>query len=659
MNLGRKIIKSLAGIALLAALAAGVVLFSAARAYAEEDEALTGYAWQKVGDANASVCMYSIGSGKLLVSGTSGNAVIVYTETGATSDFGYAVLSAYVVSEGDFFFSENSGGSYYLRRCTNGVVSDPMTCEISDPRRLAGKGNDVYAFYRELANYDSVSNTWKKINIDSSLATATFTSGQCTSGFLYLPGKYGTGTSGKAILYRYDRTAGTWENLSPDAVNPTGSATFSSKCMWAMDDDSVIMIVFSNSGYRNTVYSYKNGQWGQERTVGLGLNKPLSGTYVNGNSILGSGILINSEGEHHFFNGEGWVDFSGPPDLGTISDTNVCAGTDGSIYSYVSDGTYLSIYKLVSAVAADETPPVITTSAADGTVSSSSYTFTVKAEDAVDGVVTPTVKLGGENGTVLTGTAQGDGGYSYTATLAQGANTIYIEASDESGNKATATFTVTYDPAADTTAPQFITGYPKAENITSTGFDLLIKLDEPGTAYYRVVAAGADPGTGYAGWTTVAIPGTGTVSASVYGLTADTSYDLYVIAKDTAGNWQAAPVKLDVTTQGSAQTGFSVERVGSGGFTHGGVASVTVKMTNNTGASQQATLILCLYDNTSKSMENYAYASGEVAAGAQVEITTEGFSIPASGDYSVRAFVWDSFEGMRPLLDSPLQLEIN
>lgn len=498
MNLGRRIIKCLAGITLLAALAAGLVLSFVAQSYAAEEEALTSYDWQKVGDANAIVCMYSIGSGKLLVSGISGNAVIVDTETGATSDFGYAVLSAYVVSEGDFFFSESNGGSYYLRRCTNGVVSDPITCEISNPRRLAGKGNVVYAFYRELAKYDSVSNTWKKINIDSRLATATFTSGQCTSGFLYLPGKYGTGTSGKAILYRYDRTAGTWENLSPDAVNPTGSATFSSKCMWVMDDDSVIMIVFSNSGYRNTVYSYKNGQWGQERTVGLGLNKPLSGTYINGNSILGSGILINSEGEHHFFNVEGWVDFSGPPDLGTISDTNVCAGTDGSIYSYVSDGTYLSIYKLVSAAPADETPPVITTSAADGTVSSSTYSFTVKAEDAVDGVVTPTVKLGGESGAVLTGSTQGDGSYSYTAELAQGANTIYIEASDESGNRATATFTVTYDPGVAAQPDLTVTNISTPDNITAgTKVTVTATIENGGTANAESFAvtlyAGADP----------------------------------------------------------------------------------------------------------------------------------------------------------------------
>ncbi|MCL6635151.1 MAG: DUF4430 domain-containing protein, partial [Peptococcaceae bacterium] len=100
----------------------------------------------------------------------------------------------------------------------------------------------------------------------------------------------------------------------------------------------------------------------------------------------------------------------------------------------------------------------------------------------------------------------------------------------------------------DTTPPAFAEGYPRAEDVTAAGFTLKLKLAEPGTVYYRVAADGADPGSDYETWAAVSVPGTGEVGQAVGGLSPGTAYDVYVIARDAAGNWQSAPVKLDVAT---------------------------------------------------------------------------------------------------------------
>ncbi len=192
----------------------------------------------------------------------------------------------------------------------------------------------------------------------------------------------------------------------------------------------------------------------------------------------------------------------------------------------------------------DTTPPVITvTGLTDGmTAASETLNFTVSAVDDRDGEVTPLVKLGV---TALT-PEEGD---SYTATLTEGSNIITVEATDDAGNIAQEDYTVTYTPAAeDTTPPVFASGYPQAEDVTATGFNLKFRMNESGTAYYKVVDDGATPGTEYESWTSVAIPGADEVVEAVSGLTPGQPYDMYVIAKDAAGNLQASPVKLDVTT---------------------------------------------------------------------------------------------------------------
>jgi hypothetical protein len=83
-------------------------------------------------------------------------------------------------------------------------------------------------------------------------------------------------------------------------------------------------------------------------------------------------------------------------------------------------------------------------------------------------------------------------------------------------------------------------------------------------------------------------------------------------------------------------------------FKLGGDADVTVELTNNTKETQEATLIVALYDKTNNMMVNYSYISTNIKPGEGNRLTT-GFRIPSTGEYNVKAFVWDNWTSARPL----------
>ena len=115
----------------------------------------------------------------------------------------------------------------------------------------------------------------------------------------------------------------------------------------------------------------------------------------------------------------------------------------------------------------------------------------------------------------------------------------------------------------DLTAPSWTTNYPSASNIAQTTLDLTYNMDEPGMAYYVVLADGAaaptsaevKAGTASGGGTAIANGSQAIAAANtdytsnISGLTASTLYDIYVVAEDDEAtpNLQAAPVKVDVT----------------------------------------------------------------------------------------------------------------
>jgi hypothetical protein len=106
----------------------------------------------------------------------------------------------------------------------------------------------------------------------------------------------------------------------------------------------------------------------------------------------------------------------------------------------------------------------------------------------------------------------------------------------------------------DLTAPTFAVDYPKTAYATQTSFNLLIKMNEPGTVYYKVLAndaAAPSVDEVISANNTITVSGTSEVSQTINsGLSANTDYDIYLVAQDdeTAPNKQTNVTKLDVKT---------------------------------------------------------------------------------------------------------------
>ena len=115
----------------------------------------------------------------------------------------------------------------------------------------------------------------------------------------------------------------------------------------------------------------------------------------------------------------------------------------------------------------------------------------------------------------------------------------------------------------------FTTGYPYTANLSNTNLDIKVKADKDGKAYYVVLAdAATAPSAAQvkaatdASGTAVTLSGNTSVYANsegnfyVEGLTASTSYDIYVVAEDNSANLQSDDTvkdnKIDVTTTASA-----------------------------------------------------------------------------------------------------------
>jgi hypothetical protein len=140
--------------------------------------------------------------------------------------------------------------------------------------------------------------------------------------------------------------------------------------------------------------------------------------------------------------------------------------------------------------------------------------------------------------------------------------TIYVIPVDSAGNKGTVT---AYDFAsADTTAPQFSTGYPAQKEPKSDNLiNVVIKTNEDGNVYLVALPVGsAAPtsaqvksfknasGTAVAAnmRATAAVTKDTEITLPVTGLTVSTQYDIYVVCADSSGNIIDTPAILTGST---------------------------------------------------------------------------------------------------------------
>jgi len=129
-----------------------------------------------------------------------------------------------------------------------------------------------------------------------------------------------------------------------------------------------------------------------------------------------------------------------------------------------------------------------------------------------------------------------------------------------------------WNPSA-ASAPTFASGFPQSANEANTSFDLLVKQNKIGTAYYVVLTNGASQPSATqvkegkdASGTVIAANLRGNINIAaantsytqaISSLTAATYYDVFVVSEDnsTPTNLQSSATLLDVTTTGGGGSG--------------------------------------------------------------------------------------------------------
>ena len=155
--------------------------------------------------------------------------------------------------------------------------------------------------------------------------------------------------------------------------------------------------------------------------------------------------------------------------------------------------------------------------------------------------------------------------------LVDGTPTVYLKltvtgATTTSGNNRLDNIVIN---ASIATPPNFTPAYPKAQTVTSTGFQSVVNLDKPGIVYLVVLPDGATPPTSAhvkAGQdesgnslaanlkASINVSAAGTdIISQMGGLISLTDYDAYFVAENSDGI-QAVPVRVDIITLNAADT---------------------------------------------------------------------------------------------------------
>jgi endonuclease I len=105
----------------------------------------------------------------------------------------------------------------------------------------------------------------------------------------------------------------------------------------------------------------------------------------------------------------------------------------------------------------------------------------------------------------------------------------------------------------DANAPTFISGYPITDNLTEIGFDIKVKINEPGKVYYVILEEGTDaPSIAEVKLESLITVTSGNVEypVTIDNLTHSTSYDIYFVAEDDepTPNVQTTLTKITVST---------------------------------------------------------------------------------------------------------------
>jgi hypothetical protein len=169
------------------------------------------------------------------------------------------------------------------------------------------------------------------------------------------------------------------------------------------------------------------------------------------------------------------------------------------------------------------------------------------------------------------------------------------------------------EPTIDETPPSFSTGYPKTDNVTKNGFDLKVKASEPCTVFYKVVAEGGTAPTKgelMASDKTIAVEtGNAEYMEVISELEPETTYNVYLIAKDTADNVQNDSTIVSATTLSAVQKIITLGEI-SDKYYWGETTRITWTATNFSASTDNDYIILSK-DNTQILCQKISITDGE------------------------------------------------
>lgn len=350
--------------------------------------------------------------------------------------------------------------------------------------------------------------------------------------------------SGAGVTYQWQRS-----DNQIDGYNDIGSATAATYKLVSADEGKYIRVVATGTGgYTGVVAS----------TAVLGVNpatvSPTTATFdkaAQADVVVtltpnGKAVTSISDGTKTLVKD---TDYTVTDNDYTFKKEYLAAKINGDVILTfnMSSGTNPSVAITVSGVLPGDaavTPTTVSfvkTSPADllFTLTLSGRTLTKISCESTDLVINTDYEVNGKEVTIKKGYLGG-----------KGVGTINLTFVMSGGTNPIATIAV----SEDLTAPTFDVDYPKVAYITPTSFTLQIKMNEPGTVYYKVLENEAEAPTVdevIMANNAITVSGTSEVSQAINsGLSANTNYDIYVVALDdeTTPNKQSSVTKLEVKT---------------------------------------------------------------------------------------------------------------
>lgn len=258
------------------------------------------------------------------------------------------------------------------------------------------------------------------------------------------------------------------------------------------------------------------------------------------------------------------------------------------------------------------------------------------------------------NGTSLSSSRRGNTSITFNteasihiSSLTKGTSyDIYVVAEDNDGNLQSSPARVDVTASGSSSAPEFYSGFPKKNEVTSTTLEFFSKIDKDGKIYYVVLPSYSSTptpsqvkaGTNASG-SSVSSSMKGTISLNkdtqdsevVYNLSASTSYTLYAVTEDDNQNLQTTVKSFDFTTLSSAGTlAFSENIV----VVNENIGSVPLTVTRTEGGTGAASVQFNTSNGSATDESDYTRPSApnNVLSWSNGDISSKTINIPINND---------------------------